>query len=130
MVLQGESAAVVQEHREALDRLAAQLGDALYGPDGMPWGTKFSDLESKAFEIGLAVARRIVQQRVAEQAQQPLPEELTRCPHCSGPLEMADQEPRHVLTRSGGGGVVRTSTHLPAMPQGFFSLSPRVWGST
>ena len=60
MALQGESAKIVQGHQETLDRIARQSVGELFGPDGMPWGTKFAELEDQACELGQALARRIM----------------------------------------------------------------------
>lgn len=103
MALQGESAKVVQGHQETLDRVARQLVGELFGPDGMPWGTKFAELEDQAVELGQALARRIIAHTVSEQAAgaATLPQGLNCCPGCGGPVEAADPEGRVLTTRCG-----------------------------
>jgi hypothetical protein len=101
MALKGESALVVQRHREKLDEIAKQLVEALYGPDGMPWGTKFAELEDDAYEIGQALSRRLIGLSLEAQAGEELPLALERCPDCDQPLAPEEEEGRVMTTRSG-----------------------------
>ena len=57
--------------------LAAQLADAvraarinIFGGNGVPaWGTKFSEIETKAMAAGMEFARQVMEQAVSEQSQ-------------------------------------------------------------
>lgn len=124
MALKGE-AAVVQRHRALLDRLASEMAAELYGPDGMPWGTLFSELEDDAYELGQAMARRLVQEMVRDQAEANVPEGRERC-QCGHPLETPDEDDeeawqdRDVLTRSGHVSWSEPQRYCPKCRKAFF----------
>lgn len=93
---------------ELLNALAPSLRAAAknvlhhaYGPDGLPWGTRFSDAEDLAVQVGDLLAREILQLALQGQAARPRPDELTACPSCGGPLEGRPAQPRTVLSRRG-----------------------------
>jgi hypothetical protein len=49
--------------------MAAQVREALYGPDGCPeWGTKFREIEQQGMSVGLELARLVMEQSVQTQA--------------------------------------------------------------
>jgi uncharacterized protein with PIN domain len=126
--LMGESAVVVQRNQERLERMAAELAEALYGPDGMPWGTRFSELEDSAFELGQALARRLMQRMVRSQAADSLPCELKPCPRCGRELgalpdEDSNQEARVLTTRSGEVEWCEPKRHCPTCRRDFFPSS-------
>ena len=92
MALRGDGADVVRRLAPVLDRMAAEAAPLLYGPDGMPWGTPFEELEDDAFELGQALARRLLRELVADQAEEPVPEEFACCPTCGGPPERTPED--------------------------------------
>ena len=53
-----------------LVEMAAQIREALYGPDGCPeWGTKFREIEQQGMSVGLELARLVMEQSVAIQSE-------------------------------------------------------------
>ena len=76
-----------------------------YGPDGLPWGTRFADAEELAAQVGDLLAREILQAACQGQAARPRPDDLSVCPSCSGPLQQRPDgrpaEPRQVLCKRG-----------------------------
>ena len=53
-----------------LREMAAQIREALYGSDGCPeWGTKFREIEQQGMSVGLELARLVMEQSVAAQAE-------------------------------------------------------------
>lgn len=51
--------------------LAVEMRQLVYGKDGVPeWGTKFSEIESQGMNVGLELARLMMEQAVSEQADQ------------------------------------------------------------
>jgi len=83
-----------QDVSELLNALAPALQAAAknvvrhaYGPDGLPWGTRFTAIEDLAVQIGDFLAREVLQVALQGQAGRPRPPELTACPSCAGPLE-------------------------------------------
>jgi hypothetical protein len=93
---------------ELLNALAPSLRAAAknvlyhaYGPDGLPWGTRFTDAEDLAVQVGDLLAQEILQAAFQNQAAQPRPDELNACPSCAGPLEARPAQPRTVRSRRG-----------------------------
>jgi hypothetical protein len=54
-------AAAADELKQLVDGVAKHLLARTYGPDGMPWGMKFSDLESLSVEIGKAISQSVME---------------------------------------------------------------------
>src|SRR5947209_17570754 len=69
-----------------------------YGPDGLPWGTPFTEAEDLAVQVGDLLARAILQAACTAQAARPRPADLSACPSCSGPLDARPGEPRALLS--------------------------------
>ena len=72
-----------------------------YGPDGLPWGTPFTDAEDLAVQVGDLLAREILQAACQGQAARPRPDGLTACPSCGGPLQARPAQPRTARSRRG-----------------------------
>lgn len=54
-----------------LAELAVEMRQLMYGNDGIPeWGTKFTEIESDGMNVGLELARLLMEQSVSEQAGQ------------------------------------------------------------
>lgn len=54
-----------------LAELAVEMRQLMYGKDGVPeWGTKFTDIESQGMNVGLELARLLMEQSVSGQAGQ------------------------------------------------------------
>jgi hypothetical protein len=59
------------EVQQWLRQAAAEGRRLLYGEAGCPeWGTKFAEIEQEGMTVGLELARLLMEQSVAEQAQQ------------------------------------------------------------
>jgi len=58
-----------------------------YGPDGLPWGTRFAEAEELAVQVGDLLTREILQSAFRDQAARPRPDDLSACPSCAGPLQ-------------------------------------------
>jgi len=125
MALRDEDVVEFERLRPLLDRMAAEAAAELYGPDGMPWGTPFEELEDRAFELGQALARRLVRELVAEQAEEEVPEGFRPCPSCGGRVaEPADDEAhweaRCLESRSGEVPWHEPRRYCPACRRDFF----------
>ena len=83
-----------------LGQVARELAQELY-PDGLPRGTKFSELEAVAGALGDEVARQLIEINVREQADDWPDEELGECPACGGAARKAPDEPRVLTTTRG-----------------------------
>jgi hypothetical protein len=80
--------------------VARELAKRLY-PDGLPRGTKFSELEDVAGALGDEIARQLIEISVGEQADDWPEEELGECPLCGGAARKKPDEPRVLLTTRG-----------------------------
>ncbi len=85
----------------ALQAAAKNVLRHAYGPDGMPWGTRFTDAEDLAVQVGDLLAREILQAALQAQAARPRPQGLTSCPSCGGPLQPRPAQPRTASSRRG-----------------------------
>ena len=97
----GKDAVTIREEFHArLGRMARELAQELY-PDGLPRGTKFSELEAIAGALGDEMARQLIAINVQEQADDWPEEELGECPVCGGAARKAPDEPRVLTTTRG-----------------------------
>lgn len=82
-----------------LVELAGQMRRLIYGGDGVPaWGTKFSQIEAEALEVGRELSRLIMEQSVGEQAEQLPPQALQDGEELAGVI---GTEPTVVETTAG-----------------------------
>jgi len=101
MAQRNKQSEIVRRGAEVVEDASAKLAEVMFGPDGMPWGTRFSDLEQQAGELADALARRIIERCVRQQAASDVPNAMETCPACNGPLECRDAESRLLLTPHG-----------------------------
>jgi len=87
--------------RPALQAAAKNVLRHAYGPDGLPWGTRFSDLEDVAVRVGDLLATEVLQAALQRQAHGDPPAPLRGCPTCGGPPGRPAHEPRRVRSRRG-----------------------------
>ena len=65
-----QRAGIDPEVQEWLRAAAAEVRLKLYGPEGCPeWGTKFREIEASGMNIGLELARLVMEQSVSVQAE-------------------------------------------------------------
>ncbi len=95
-----DAAAIREEFHDRLGQVARELAKELY-PEGMPRGTKFSELEVIAGALGDEMARRLIEINVQEQADDWPEDQLGECPTCGGAARKSPDEPR-VLTSTRG----------------------------
>jgi hypothetical protein len=95
--------AVVQPVEPYLEGVAKCLVDRIYGPDGLPWGTKLEELVDTVDAVRQLLSEKMLAQALERQAhveQRPVP--FVQCTGCGGPVEdKPDAEPRNVETRVG-----------------------------
>lgn len=86
-----------------LEGVAKSLVDRLYGPDGLPWGTKLEELVDTVDAVRKMLSEQMLARALERQAQSAgRPEPFVRCSGCDGPVEdKPDPEPRNVQTRVG-----------------------------
>ena len=85
-------AIVKDELQNLLRGLAKDLNSRIYGPNGVPWGTKFADIEEMAVQIGQALSLNMVEQGLASQPAA-VPPEAQACSKCGGPVQATAPSP-------------------------------------
>jgi hypothetical protein len=95
-----DTAEIRTEFHARLGQIARELARELY-PDGLPRGTKFSELEAVAGTLGDEMARQLIEINVQEQADHWPEEELGECPVCGGAARKRPDEPRVLTTTRG-----------------------------
>ena len=116
----GKDAAEVREQFQArLGQVARELAKELY-PDGLPRGTKFSELEDIAGALGDEVSRLLIEINVREQADDWPEDELGECPTCGGAARKAPDEPRVLKTTRGDVAWKQRVANCPRCRRAFF----------
>ena len=116
------------ELENLLQGVAKQLIHRVYGPEGMPWGTKFADLEELAVQLGQAVSQSMIDQALARQAAAVPVEADSVWRRAATPLDPAGgTEPRAVATQVGTARWDEPKRYCPTMSGRFFPLSPGRW---
>lgn len=99
--------AEVEPVQAYVEGVAKHLIDRIYGPKGLPWGTRLTELEDVCLAVRDMLTERMLAQALGRQAgsdgsDEERPEPYQRCSSCDGPVEpTADPEPRNVQTRVG-----------------------------
>lgn len=96
--------AAVEQVQPYIEGVAKNLVERIYGPNGLPWGTKLTELEDVVIAVRQVLSEKMLAQALARQAQtaKERPEPFRQCAGCSGPVEdKPEAEPRNVETRAG-----------------------------
>lgn len=95
--------AVVQPVEPYLEGVAKSLVDRIYGPEGLPWGTKLEELVDTVDAVRQLLTEKMLAQALERQAQStPRPAPFVKCSGCGGAVEdKPGAEPRNVQTRVG-----------------------------
>jgi predicted nucleic acid-binding Zn ribbon protein len=120
----GKDVAGIRDQLQSrLGQIARELGREVY-PDGLPRGTKVSDLEAIAGALGDEIARQLIEVNVAEQADDWPEEALGECPACGGPARKAPDEPRVLRTTRGDVAWGQRVLSCPRCRRAFFPSGP------
>jgi hypothetical protein len=114
--------AVVKPVEPYLEGVAKSLVDRIYGPDGLPWGTKLEELVDTVDAVRQLLSEKMLAQALARQAEsEQRPEPFVKCSGCGGAVEdKADAEPRNVQTRVGEAEWDEPHAYCRACRQAFF----------
>jgi hypothetical protein len=96
--------AAVEPVQAYIEGVAKNLVDRIYGPQGLPWGTKLTELEDVVIAVRDALCEKMLAQALERQAQtaEQRPDPFQKCSGCAAPVEAKpDPEPRNVQTRAG-----------------------------
>jgi hypothetical protein len=116
---------ICREFHIRLNQIARELSGNLY-PQGLPRGTKFSELEAVAGALGDEMARQLIEINVQEQADYWPEEELGECPACGGPARKAPDQPRVLTTTRGDVTWKQRVANCPRCRRAFFPPEPSV----
>ena len=114
-----DAAEILRDYQARLGRMARELAKELY-PDGMPRGTKFSELEELAGAMGDEMARQLIEINVKEQADDWPEDELGECPTCGGVARKAPDQPRVLTTTRGDVAWKERVRNCPRCRRAFF----------
>jgi uncharacterized protein with PIN domain len=102
--------------------VAKNLVDRIYGPAGLPWGTKFTELEETVAAIRKVLTEEMLQQALARQAAQvERPPEYNVCPDCGQSTRPGDAQPRRLQTGTGDAVWEEPKTRCQTCRRDFFS---------
>jgi hypothetical protein len=114
----------VQDQENLIQGVAKHLLRKIYGPDGMPWGTKFSEVEELAVQIGRALSRSMIDQALVDQAEH-VPETAETCGVCGTAVQSGPPpEPRAVTTTVGTVRWSEPKRYCPKCRAAFFPSGP------
>ena len=115
---------VKDDLQNLLGGLAKDLNRRIYGEGGIPWGTKFADIEELAVQIGREISREMIEQGVGRQAGD-VPLEAESCSGCGVSVEPTGAcEPRGVQTRVGTASWNEPKRYCPKCRAAFFPSVP------
>jgi Mut7-C RNAse domain len=114
-----------------IEGVAKSLVDRIYGPEGLPWGTKLSELEDVVIAVREALSEKMLAQALQRQAQsaQQRPEPFQKCSRCEGPVEtkpLQEVEPRNVETRAGEAEWDEPHCYCRKCRRSFFPSEPKL----
>jgi hypothetical protein len=115
--------AVVEHVQPYIEGVAKSLVDRIYGPQGLPWGTKLTELEDMVIAVRQVLSEKMLEQALERQAQtaEQRPEPFRQCSGCQGPVEdRPEPEPRNVETRAGGAAWDEPHCYCRKCRQAFF----------
>ena len=119
-----DPAAVVVDQENLIQGVAKHFLQKIFGAEGMPWGTQFSNLEELAVQIGQAVSRGMMDQALAGQAQA-VPAAAQTCGVCGSPVRAGPPgQPRAVTTTVGTVHWIEPERYCPKCRAAFFPSVP------
>jgi hypothetical protein len=123
--MEKDATTIKDQFQARLGQIARELAREIY-PDGLPRGTKFSELEDIAGALGDEMARQLIEINVQEQADDWPEEELGECPLCGGPARKAPDAPRVLKTTRGDVAWKERIGNCPRCRRAFFPSEPGV----
>jgi hypothetical protein len=121
-----DPAIIVQDQENLVQGVAKHFLHKAYGPDGMPWGTKFSELEERAVQIGRAVSRSMINQALVDQTEH-VPETAETCGVCGASVQSGPPpEPRALTTTVGTVRWSEPKRDCPKCRAAFFPSGPEL----
>lgn len=127
MAKNSKATPAVDKERTYIKGVAKNLVDRIYGPAGLPWGTKFTELEATVAAVRQALTEEMLQQALARQAAQvDRPPEYDVCPVCGRPTRASHPPvPRRVETGAGDAVWAEPKTRCQQCRRDFFPSEQR-----
>jgi hypothetical protein len=102
--------------------VAKMLVDRIYGPDGLPWGTRLTELEDVCLAVREMLTEEMLKLALQRQAEsKDRPEPYRHCPGCEGAAESRPKlEPRGMHTRVGEAKWDEPNEYCPRCRRSFF----------
>jgi hypothetical protein len=120
-----DPAAVVVDQEALIQGVAKHFLQKVFGPEGLPWGTKFSDLEELSVQIGQAISRAMMDRALTGQAQA-VPATAETCGVCGTAVQAGPPgQPRAVTTTVGTVHWTEPARYCPQCRAAFFPSVPR-----
>ena len=120
-----DAAEIRKEFHSRLGQVARELAKELY-PQGMPRGTKFSELETIAGALADEMARQLIEINLQDQADLWPDEELGECPVCGGAARKKPDDPRVITTTRGDVEWKQRVANCPRCRRAFSPSGPGV----
>jgi uncharacterized protein with PIN domain len=116
------SKAPAEPVRAYVEGVAKSLVDRIYGPKGLPWGTKLTELEDVVLAVREALSEKMLDEALARQAQTAAerPEPFRCCSKCGQEVRARDPEPRIMTTRAGEAEWQEPETYCTRCRRSFF----------
>ena len=116
----------VEQLRPYLEGVGKNLTDKLYGPAGLPWGTKLAELEAVLLEIRDILTEKMLAEALSRQAATHPERPLTYRggPGCQEPIPCTDHHPRLVTTEAGEAQGSEPEGYCRRGRQAFFPSDP------
>ena len=126
MALTKKRTTQVEQLRPYLEGVGKNLTDKLYGPAGLPWGTKLAELEALLLEIRDILTEKMLAEALSRQAATHPERPLTYrgCPGCQEPITCTDHNPRLVTTEAGEAQWSEPEGYCQRCRQAFFPSDP------
>jgi len=88
-----------------LDGVAKSLVERIYGPQGLPWGTRLTELEDTVLAIRQYLSEQMLNQALQRQADSSAerPTDYRDCPSCGGTVETRPPPSPNTGTEPGAG---------------------------
>ena len=108
--------------RPYLEGVAKNLVDRLYGPKGLPWGTKLTELEDMVLAVRQVLSDQMLHEALQRQAntvdERPAP--FRSCAKCGKGVEADDPDARILETRAGAAEWLEPTTYCRRCRRSFF----------
>jgi hypothetical protein len=117
------SKAPAEPVRAYVEGVAKSLVDRIYGPQGLPWGTKLTELEDVVLAVREVLSEKMLDEALQRQAQTEAaarPEPYRCCPGCGKEVPEREPEPRIMDTRTGEAEWQEPKTHCTRCRRDFF----------